>query len=177
MSGPSLTQRHSGVGGAFDRLGKEGGADADSAVITSARVTCTSWRGLPTRREGGNMQRSLVIPDPSPPLPLAVHRPHPQASCSRPGCSSSCSWPNPRTPTSPAGRDGWGEGEGQGWGGLQKLMLGPPPSSTIPSLPAYSHTSPPVSSLRAEALRNVESTIVELGTIFNKLGEMVAQQV
>ncbi|GAX82277.1 hypothetical protein CEUSTIGMA_g9706.t1 [Chlamydomonas eustigma] len=29
---------------------------------------------------------------------------------------------------------------------------------------------------RAEALRNVESTIVELGTIFNKLGEMVAQQ-
>ena len=31
--------------------------------------------------------------------------------------------------------------------------------------------------LRAEALRNVESTIVELGTIFNKLGEMVAQQV
>ena len=41
----------------------------------------------------------------------------------------------------------------------------------------YSHTCPPVSALRAEALRNVESTIVELGTIFNKLGEMVAQQV
>jgi hypothetical protein len=31
--------------------------------------------------------------------------------------------------------------------------------------------------VRSEALRNVESTIVELGTIFNKLGEMVAQQV
>eukprot|EP00195_Chlamydomonas_chlamydogama_P009820 CAMPEP_0202903424 /NCGR_PEP_ID=MMETSP1392-20130828/24331_1 /ASSEMBLY_ACC=CAM_ASM_000868 /TAXON_ID=225041 /ORGANISM="Chlamydomonas chlamydogama, Strain SAG 11-48b" /LENGTH=309 /DNA_ID=CAMNT_0049590593 /DNA_START=212 /DNA_END=1138 /DNA_ORIENTATION=- len=31
-------------------------------------------------------------------------------------------------------------------------------------------------SSRAEALRNVESTIVELGTIFNKLSEMVAQQ-
>ncbi|KAJ9531200.1 hypothetical protein QJQ45_006637 [Haematococcus lacustris] len=29
---------------------------------------------------------------------------------------------------------------------------------------------------RAEALRNVETTIVELGTIFNKLSEMVAQQ-
>jgi hypothetical protein len=29
---------------------------------------------------------------------------------------------------------------------------------------------------RAEALRNVESTIVELGTIFNKLSEMVASQ-
>ena len=31
-------------------------------------------------------------------------------------------------------------------------------------------------SSRAEALRNVETTIVELGTIFNKLSEMVAQQ-
>lgn len=31
-------------------------------------------------------------------------------------------------------------------------------------------------SSRAEALRNVESTIVELGTIFNKLSEMVSQQ-
>jgi hypothetical protein len=32
-------------------------------------------------------------------------------------------------------------------------------------------------SSRAEALQNVESTIVELGGIFNKLSEMVSQQV
>ena len=32
------------------------------------------------------------------------------------------------------------------------------------------------SSSRAEALRNVENTIVELGSIFNKLSELVAQQ-
>jgi len=61
------------------------------------------------------------------------------------------------------------------------------PGASMPGVPAPSFlqqqqqltlTAPQDTymSSRAEALRNVESTIVELGSIFNKLSEMVAQQ-